>query len=491
MKELLMWSNPAINTKTENEPLKILFLEDSLLDKDLTVEQLTQAGFNMAITHVKNEIEFVEALQEKSFDIILSDFNLGAFNAFGALEITQKRCPKTPFVCISGAIGEEIAVEMLKKGAVDYVMKDKPGRLPFVIQKALEGVQETKTFELAQEKLKLLSRAVEASSVSVVITDIQGDINYVNAHFTEKTGYSHQEVLGKNPRVLNSGKQSKSFYEALWNTINSGKEWKGQFQNRKKNGELFWERAVISPVLDASTGTITHFVAIKEDITELLQKEDELKQSLKEKETLLAEIHHRVKNNLAVISALLQLQSSEEIDPKVVERLSVSTSRIKTIAGIHEHLYKSESFSSVDFSDNIRSLVNEIVSFFNYENKIEVNFVAVPVLLNINQALPCSLIVNEVIVNALKHAFSNEKSGKLDVRLSEQDDQVQISVTDNGIGIRDNAMQNKNFGGMTIIQVLTEQLNGTFEYKRVKTGTEFSLSFDKNEAHGSASSLLL
>ena len=125
------------------------------------------------------------------------------------------------------------------------------------------------------EKLKLLNHAVEASSVSVVITNAEGNIQYVNPWFTEITGYSSDEVPGKNPRVLKSGNQSKIFYEDLWNTILSGKDWIGELLNRKKNGELYWEKAIISPIMN-SDGVVTSFVAIKEDITERKKMIEEL-----------------------------------------------------------------------------------------------------------------------------------------------------------------------------------------------------------------------
>ncbi len=125
--------------------------------------------------------------------------------------------------------------------------------------------------KLADKKLRQLSHAVEQSPASVVITDIQGNIEYVNRKFTEVTGYSAAEVEGKNPRILKSGELTCYAYKQLWNTITAGGTWTGEFHNRKKNGELYWESASISPILD-DAGKPTHFMAIKEDITESRQK---------------------------------------------------------------------------------------------------------------------------------------------------------------------------------------------------------------------------
>ena len=130
----------------------------------------------------------------------------------------------------------------------------------------------------AEEKIQQLSRAVEQNPASIVITDPAGNIEYVNPKFVELTGYTLAEVLGKNPRVLKSGDKSPEAYRELWQTITAGKEWRGEFHNKKKNGELYWESASISPIRDPA-GRITHYVAVKEDITERKQAEEALRRS--------------------------------------------------------------------------------------------------------------------------------------------------------------------------------------------------------------------
>lgn len=127
-----------------------------------------------------------------------------------------------------------------------------------------------------EDKLHKLFVAVEQSPVIIVITDCKGDIEYVNPKFTQLTGYTLDEVMGKNPRVLKSGEQPGEFYEQLWKTITSGKDWKGEFHNKKKSGELYWESALISPIRSPQ-GAITNFIALKEDITERKRMEKELK----------------------------------------------------------------------------------------------------------------------------------------------------------------------------------------------------------------------
>ena len=171
---------------------------------------------------------------------------------------------------------------LCKNGAVAWVhvnmtvLRDPAGR-PLHTLATIEDITERKQ---AEDRLRQLSRAVEQSSVSIVITDMRGAIEYVNPKFCQTTGYTFEEVFGQNPRVLKSGEMPPEDYARLWQTILAGKEWRGEFHNRKKNGELYWELASISPITDRQ-GNLTHFVAVKEDITQRRQLEAQLRQAQK------------------------------------------------------------------------------------------------------------------------------------------------------------------------------------------------------------------
>jgi PAS domain S-box-containing protein len=145
----------------------------------------------------------------------------------------------------------------------------------------------------AEEQLRILSRAVEQSPATVVITDLQGNIEYVNPKFTQLTGYTAEEALGQNPRILKSGLVSVATYEDLWKTVLSGGEWHGEFANKKKNGEIYWESASIVPIRD-SGGVITHFLAVKEDITERKGAEEALRESEQRYKDFISNSHEGV-----------------------------------------------------------------------------------------------------------------------------------------------------------------------------------------------------
>jgi PAS domain S-box-containing protein len=165
----------------------------------------------------------------------------------------------------------------------------------------------------AEEALRKLSRAVEQSPVSVVITDPEGNIEYVNPHFTQVTGYTEAEALGENPNILNAGRQGEAFYKEMWETIAAGRVWRGEFLNRKKDGSLFWESASISPIID-DNGRITHYVAVKEDITtrKRLAEQAQQQERLAALGQLAAGIAHDFNNILAVLLLYTQLWQMQE-----------------------------------------------------------------------------------------------------------------------------------------------------------------------------------
>ncbi len=293
----------------EDKDLNVLLLEDSARDFELIKEQLIDAGYQLRIERVETEDAFTTSLRDKAWDLILADFKLPGFDAFGALRIRNEICPDTPFIVVSGTIGEETAVELLKSGAVDYVIKDLSERLPFAVGRALDEAREKRirqqkdealnkayrqlkesqaatlsiledlkaeiqAKEAREAELRKVTMAVEQAGEVVFITDLDGTIQYVNPAFTAVTGYSREEAVGQNGRLLKSGRQDRAFYQKLWGTIMDGRTWKGRLVNKRKDGTLYTEEASISPVRDAS-GRILNHVAVKRDITEMLRAEEE------------------------------------------------------------------------------------------------------------------------------------------------------------------------------------------------------------------------
>ncbi|MCK6624105.1 MAG: response regulator [Anaerolineae bacterium] len=254
-------------------PIHILHLEDDLADAELVQVKLEAAGLTCQITHVQTRAEFDKVLRLSNPEIILADFHLPMYDGMSALRLAQEICPDVPFIFVSGTLGEDAAIEGLTEGATDYVLKQKLSRLVPAVKRALHEAENWRERQRAEEELRKLSQAVAQSANMIVITDIQGRIEYANPRFTETTGYTLDEALGQTTQILKSGHTPPEVYQQLWATITAGKEWRGEFYNKKKNGELYWESASISPIKNAD-GVITHFLAVKEDITERKRAEE-------------------------------------------------------------------------------------------------------------------------------------------------------------------------------------------------------------------------
>jgi PAS domain S-box-containing protein len=223
------------------------------------------------------------------------------------------------------------------------------------------------------------------------------------------------------------------------------------------------------------------FAVILDDITQRKQAEEKLKASLKEKEVLLKEIHHRVKNNLQVISSLLNLQSGYVRDREALQMFKESQNRVRSMALIHEKLYQSKDLASIDIAGYIRDLTTSL--FRSYEASaaaIRVNTDVHDVFLDINTAIPCGLIINELVSNALKHAFPGGRAGELKIAMQRtNEDKIELIVSDNGMGFpKDVDFRNTESLGMQLVITLTEQLAGSIELDRSE-GTTFRITFSQ------------
>ena len=252
--------------------LRILFIEDVEDDALLIMDHLQSQGLLLDWQRVDTEQGIIAKLRE-SWDIILSDYSMPYLSGLRALEIVRQSDPDTPFIFISGKIGEDTAVEAMKRGAQDYIMKGNLHRLLPAIKRELREVQQRRENCQTEQVLRQLSLVVKQAADSVFITDPEGRIEYVNPAFEKLTGYTFDEIKGNTSNILNSGKHDFTFYQNLWQTIIDGNIFKGILINRRKNGELFHEEKIISPLKD-SAGHTTHFVSTGRDITARVHAEE-------------------------------------------------------------------------------------------------------------------------------------------------------------------------------------------------------------------------
>ena len=248
-----------------------------------------------------------------------------------------------------------------------------------------------------------------------------------------------------------------------------------------KNGQTFWLELFINPIFD-SEGKISEISLVAHDITEKKFNEKGIVDSLKEKEVLLKEIHHRVKNNLQVISSILNLQSSFIQDEKMLDVLQESRNRIRSMAIIHEDLYRTTNFASIDFANYILNLATNLVSLYRLsEENVELRYDLESIDLVLDQAVPCGLLVNEIIANAVKYAFPDNGKGEIFIQLKEINGWVELLVKDNGIGLpQDFEIETSDTLGLQLVLTLVDQLDGEIAYSG-KNGTEFLIKFEKTK----------
>ena len=336
-----------------------------------------------------------------------------------------------------------------------------------------------------EEEINKISQAINQSPIIIIISDKNGNIEYVNPKFTEITGYQPDEVLGKNPGLLKSGYTSPEEYQNLWNTILSGKEWTGEFYNKKKNGEYFWERASISSVKDSS-GNITHFIAIKEDVTEAKQKELELiraKEKAEESERLkssfLANMSHELRTPMVGILGFSELLKDITTEPEMVEyaeTIHKSGKRLMETLNLILDLSRIEA-GKLDVNKknvNIYALVKESFESFLAVAKtknLETEFIASS---DVIVACVDEKLLFESVNNLINNAVKYTKHGKVTVSISTtKKDALEIAVIkvkDTGIGIPKESLE-------LIFEEFRQASEG---YGRVFEGTGLGLTITKN-----------
>jgi two-component sensor histidine kinase/PAS domain-containing protein len=274
-----------------------------------------------------------------------------------------------------------------------------------------------------------------------------------------------------------STEQYNTFWKEKIDLAFKGETLKFETEYVNKRGTPHWREVFLNPIKDERDNVI-EVSCIAHDITDQKAAEENIRQSLKEKEVLLKEVHHRVKNNLQVISSILNLQSSYVKDKKSLDLLLESQNRIKSMAFVHESLYQTKDFSNINFSSYVENICSNLVhSYSNPDNPPVLNMDLESIQLNLDTAIPCGLIINELISNALKYAFKGKEEGRLDVEVKTSGETLKIVIADNGKGLPENIdFRNTESLGLQLVVTLVEQINGKIALE-TKKGTKFTIEF--------------
>lgn len=368
-----------------------------------------------------------------------------------------------------------------------------------ILQYICRDITEKKEYE---KHLKLLSFSINQSSSAVIITDLNGNIQYVNDTFTNLTGYSKEEVIGKNPRFLKSGFTAKEAYKELWNEILAGENWEGEFLNKRKDGTLYWEYARISPVKD-SNGIITNFIGIKDDITKIKKLVDELKiakakaeETSRLKTNFLANMSHELRTPLVGILGCASMIEEDTKDPLTKELAGIIN---KSGQRLHETLnaildltrLETENLPVDLIPTNIVTVLKNSYEIFINEAKIK----GLNLYLDIDEgeifAFADATLLKSVVTHLISNAVKYTDTGGVSLRTFKNENKVIIKVVDTGIGIPDSYKDiifepfrqvsegyNRQFEGsglgLTLTKKYVQMMNGSIWFEsKVGEGSVF------------------
>ena len=313
---------------------------------------------------------------------------------------------------------------------------------------------------------------VEHAPLGVMVSDSRGRIVEANPASAQIFGYDRDELIGMNIINLVPAEDKDEAVRYFARFLSSG-EFEGELRGKRKDGDIIWTFLV--GVSLADNRQLGYCV----DITQRKRAEEQVKASLGEKEVLLREIHHRVKNNLQVISSLLSLQAHQVDDAQAKGAFEDSQHRVRSMALIHENLYRSENLANIRFDEYIRVVSSELWRSFN-TSRVRKVIRTEPITLELDKALPCGLILNELVTNALKHAFPGERRGNVAISLEAVNPfHLRLEVHDDGVGFPpERDFRSMTSMGMTLIVSLADQVGGTIMMER-NHGTRMVLEFPR------------
>lgn len=583
-----------------DKKIKFLILEDVPLDAELAERELQREGLNISTLRVDNEEDYLRELQNFQPDVVLADHSLPRFDGVTALKLTREMGNQIPYIFVSGKIGEDFAVEMLKAGATDYVLKSNLSKLPHAVQRALKEFKEQMERKTAQidllesekkyrtlfektknpilvldgdhnfiqcndaalsfmemdretllnrnieefvgdeyknifsEDLGVLKNIVEVSfkinhqvkilelSITpvnlkagniiflsgrdltkqkrfenalkereekyrllvenqtdlIIKFDLDDHLLFVSPSYCEVFGKKEEEILGENFKPLIHEDDREETARALEKLHQPPHSIYLEQRLMTKNGWrwLLWAH---QGILD-DDGNVVAFVGVGRDITKRKLAENRIIESLREKELLLREVHHRVKNNLQIISTLLSLQSAQIKDESVINLYRESQNRIRSIALIHENLYQSEDLASINFSVYVKNLITDLIDSYGGDSNMIKTFLSIDnVTMGIETAIPCGLIINELVSNSLEHGFSMDKCGEIELNLNETGKRrFTLTIRDDGDPFPpDFDFKNTESLGLQLINSLVNQLDAQIELDRDKK--EYKIVFNE------------
>ncbi len=448
--------------------LQVLIVEDSEEDTLLLVHELGKGGYEIQWERVETSQEMERALDNREWDVVISDYMMPRFSGPESLKLFKNRSVDIPFIIISGEISDQKAVELLRNGAQDFIRKDNFARLLPAVERELSEAairqKERESENALRKSRELLNNFMNSATDSFLLLD--SDLNFIeiNRNCLMLFGREKDEVLGRNLLDVYPDLKNNIVYNSFLEVLSQGSPiQKDLVLNVPRAGKRH---------LDIKAFKVSEGLGIIiSDITELKDAEEQIKESLHEKELLLKEIHHRVKNNMQIISSLLNLQKLSVEDNCAREKMDESINRIHAMALVHESLYKSDNLSKINIREYITSLSDQLFGIFGISNEkiVMKTDIDEDLMLDINSAIPFGLIINELILNSFKHAFPGLDSGEIFINIKKEESMMAINYSDNGKGLPESFnLDSLESLGFTLVTNLVKQLKGNFKINEGK-----------------------
>ncbi len=331
-----------------------------------------------------------------------------------------------------------------------------------------------------REREKEYRRLLDALQEGIWVIDQNSLTTFVNPRMAEMLGYTQEDMLGKHLFDFMDQHGVENATQKLTRRRHGIKE-QHEFELQHKDGRTIYTLMDTSPILD-DDGNYDGAIAGVTDITDRKQAEEQMRKALREKEVLLQELYHRVNNNLTIVSSLLDFQAEATDDDRVRHAFQDSQNRIYALARVQEHLYGSEDLAWINMAEYVQSLVDRLRQTYQaYQTTITIEIT--DTMLHLDQASPCGLIVNELVSNAMEHAFRDEtpRDGANQIRVTFQTQATHhiLTISDNGIGLApDVNVQDPATLGLRLVRLLTQQLEGTIA-RHEGIGTTISITFPR------------
>jgi two-component sensor histidine kinase len=480
--------------------IKLVQVEDSEADAALIVHMLVKAGYQVDAERVETEEQMRRALATRACDLVIADYRLPQFSALEAVKVFQETHLDVPFIVVSGVMGSETAISMMKAGAHDFLMKDRLERLIPAVERELNEAAIRREKQEADDKLRAAHAELEAiyanAPVLMFVTNAELEVRKVNHPAARFFGKSIQDCLGDTLCGLLRCTHATQYRlapeapcfscplrVATADALQDGlRRDSFEISSPMMLGTQTRESCLLASVAPMAAGETRRLLVCAQDVTRLKHAEaslqetiDSLRQALAQNEVLFQEVHHRVKNNLQIVASLLAMKARKGKEQIGAQDLKDCELRIRSMAMIHEQLYSQKDMSVLDFAGYVKRIVPELIASYERGGSVSLRMEVSPTILSIDQSIPCGLILNELITNAVKYAYP-DGCGEITIGLASDGEDVHLTVADRGVGVAADAGRKTTSLGLQIVHMLTKQLRGTLQFGP-GPGTTVTLNF--------------